>query len=529
MNLVENASTCPTIAQAGGERAPWRLAALSACAMLLVAAASRAADPPPQPAGVVTARPAAAAEQRVARHMERIRQEPPALRAFLQALPKGADLHTHLSGAVYAESYVTWAAELPLCIDLATLAFVDATGDVPEGASDAPLPRCTDPAGQRPAAQALEDLVLYRRVIDALSMRHWRSTSTTGHYQFFDAFQRFGVVARRGRAAPTGIVGRSVAEIMHRAGLQNVLHLELMMSFGADAGLASADAPWHAWETDAHFQGLRTRLLADGLQERVADRRRWLDGVEAETRAALGCGTPSAGPGCDVSVRFMPYALRGLPPHQVFAQALVAFELAAADPRIAGVNLVMPEDWHVPMRDYELHMRMYRFLAKAYPGVNVALHAGELAFGLVPPEQLGRHVRQAIEIGGARRIGHATDVMHDVDPAALLQDMARKRIAVEVSLSSSDMILGVSGPRHPLRQFLRAGVPVVIATDDEGVARSDLTNEYQRAVEEQGLTYVDLKAISFNGIDFSFLPAGEKARARQRLEAAFAAFEARYE
>jgi len=30
------------------------------------------------------------------------------LRAFLKAMPKGADLHVHLSGAVYAEDLLRW-------------------------------------------------------------------------------------------------------------------------------------------------------------------------------------------------------------------------------------------------------------------------------------------------------------------------------------------------------------------------------------------------------------------------------------
>ena len=94
------------------------------------------------------------------------------------------------------------------------------------------------------------------------------------------------------------------------------------------------------------------------------------------------------------------------------------------------------------------------------------------------------------------------------------------------SLGSSDLTLGVRGARHPLRQFLRAGVPVVIATDDEGVARSDLTNEYQRAVEEQGLGYPEIKAISRNSLEFSFLPAAKKADLMRQLDAALAAFEA---
>ena len=43
--------------------------------------------------------------------------------------------------------------------------------------------------------------------------------------------------------------------------------------------------------------------------------------------------------------------------NRVFAQAMFAFELAASDPRIVGVNLVMPEDWFFSMRDYDLHMQ----------------------------------------------------------------------------------------------------------------------------------------------------------------------------
>jgi adenosine deaminase len=460
-------------------------------------------------------------EQRVAQHFERIRAEPPALRAFLRAMPKGADLHTHLSGAVYAESYIRWAAELPLCVDLPTLAFVASQSVAPTApAAGAPAQvTCERPASQRPAADALHDPALYRSLIDALSTRFWQGARNAGHYQFFDAFTKFGPVAREGREAPE-FVARSVAEVVQRAALQNVLHLELMLAFGP-----GFEEPPGLTDGDAGFAAARTTLIAQGLPERVADRRRWLDGVEEATRTFLRCGQADPMEGCRVSVRYLSYALRGLAPERVFAQALFAFELAAADPRVVGVNLVMPEDWFVPMRDYELHMRMYAFLQRQYPSVDIALHAGELTLGLVPPEQLGLHVRQAIEIAGAKRIGHGTDVMHDADAAGLLRQMAARRIAVEISLSSSDLILEVRGVRHPLRQFLRAGVPVVIGTDDEGVARSDLTNEYQRAVEEQGLSYAEVKAISRNSIEFSFLPAAEKARLQQELEAALAAFE----
>jgi adenosine deaminase len=74
-------------------------------------------------------------------------------------------------------------------------------------------------------------------------------------------------------------------------------------------------------------------------------RRRWLDSVEAEARAILRCGTASASPSCGMSLPFLAQVLRGVSPSQVFAQSMLAFELASADSRVAGVKLVMPEDW----------------------------------------------------------------------------------------------------------------------------------------------------------------------------------------
>ena len=494
-------------------RLGWSIVAVVAA--IAAVRAQPAIEAPRRPAPAVTA------EARTAAHFERIRREPPALRAFLRAMPKGADLHTHLGGSIYAESMIQWAAELPLCIDTTDLRYV-AAGPPADGARGGAAPTCVDPTRQRPAADVVRDSLLYRSVIDALSVRHWDPARKPGHYQFFDTFGRFNPVVRELNAPSTVVTGRALAEVAHRAALQNVAHLEPMMavSRGIDAG---ADAAWH---TDP-FAAVRDQMLAAGLRDRVAEQRRWLDAVEAQSRTTLGCGTAAARPGCDVSIRYIAYALRGVAPHQVFGQALAAFEMATADPRVAGVNLVMPEDGYVSMRDYALHMRMFRFLGNTYPTVNVSLHAGELSFGLVPPEQLGLHVRQAVEVAGAKRIGHGTDVMYDANPASLLREMARRRIAVEVSLGSSDIILGVRGARHPLRQYLRAGVPIVIATDDEGVSRSDLTNEYQRAVEEHGVSYGELKRISRDSIAHSVLPPEAKARAARRLEAAFAAFEAR--
>jgi hypothetical protein len=57
--------------------------------------------------------------------------------------------------------------------------------------------------------------------------------------------------------------------------------------------------------------------------------------------------------------------------------------------------------------------------------------------------------------------------------------------------------------------FIRVGGEdgqVALATDDEGVSRIDLTQEYVRAVETFSLAYADLKEIVRNSLEYSFLP-----------------------
>ncbi len=114
------------------------------------------------------------------------------------------------------------------------------------------------------------------------------------------------------------------------------------------------------------------------------------------------------------------------------------FELVEADPRVVSLNLVQPEDDPIAVRDFSLHMSMLDYLHGQYPRVPIALHAGELADGLVPPEALRFHVRDSIRIGHARRIGHGAAVMYEDDPFGLLRELAEKQVLVEVALSSAD-------------------------------------------------------------------------------------------
>lgn len=419
-------------------------------------------------------------EAKTARYFATIQTDPLMLLPFLRKMPKGGDLHNHLSGSIYAESFVQWAADSGLCVDLGTLSAV--------------VPPCDPNAGKPPVATALRDATLYRRLIDAWSMRNWQLSGKSGHDQFFDTFGKFGAIT-------SGRTADMLVEATQRAAGEGVSYLELMLTpDGYAARQVGINAGWNA-----DLAAMRQTMLDKGLRDAVNTGRKAIDEAETKYRNSLGCGTPTAKPGCNVTVRFQYQVSRGAPREQVFAQILAGFEMASVDPRVVGLNLVQPEDWLVPMADFTLHMRMIEFLHGLYPKVHITLHAGELSPGIVPPEGMRFHVRQSVEIAQAERIGHGVDVMHEDDPIELLQKMARRNILVEICLTSNDVILGIRGREHPLRLYLKYGVPVTLATDDLGVSRSDMTREYLRAALDQGMNYLQLKMMARNSLTYSFV------------------------
>jgi adenosine deaminase len=309
--------------------------------------------------------------------------------------------------------------------------------------------------------------------------------------------------------------------VASRAAAERVGYLELMLTPNG----AGAVAHGRAAGFDQDFGRLRDKLLADDFQAVIAEARRRIDVAEASKRELLNCGAANADAGCRTTIRYIAQARRAGVPEQVFAELLAGFEVATQDPRFVGVNLVQPEDDPTAIRDFSLQMRMIDFLHGKYPEVRIALHAGELVEGLVPPEVLRFHIRESVRTGHARRIGHGGGVMYEDDALGLLREMADKRILVEVALSSNDLILGHKGNRHPLAAYLKYGVPIALVTDDAGVARSSLTLEFRKAVEEQGIDYRTLKRMVQNSLEYAFVDDATKVRLKADLAAALDAFE----
>ena len=486
-----------------------------------------------------------AGERSTARHMENIKDNGPELRLFLQDMPKGGDLHNHLTGAIYAENYIRWAAEDGTCANLVDPRLIWKGKDADCQAE-----------GLARAADIIADAETQRQFINKMSMRAFvPSAGWPGYDHFFDTFPRMNWQPHR--------LGDMLAEVAERADGQNLVYLELMETFLTDDLVALIPKVGLRPDmTAADVEQLHADLLAagfaDALEKAVGEVKERMKAATARKREVLGCEVNEDAMGCDVVIRFQQQVIRTLDPVVSYLMFGLGYHLVEDDANFVGMNLVAPEHDPRALKYYDLHMRMMQFLREKHGAINIALHAGELELGLVDTVHLKDHIRKAIDVAGATRIGHGIDIAYENDAEQLMAHMRDNEIMVEINLTSNDSILGIKGDDHPVALYRSRGVPVALSTDDEGVSRNDITYEYMRGVREQGFDYGDLKHMSRNALKHSFLQGarlslnencqkdmkrdqgpGEncaiflannpKAKAQWDLEKRFKTFEAKYD
>ncbi len=423
---------------------------------------------------------------------------------FFTQMPKGGDLHHHYSGALYVETYLDWASKKGLRINTETWR-------LDTGRSDITIDSLK------------KNNALYRKVLEVWSDEDF---SDNFHLQeppdqhFFNTFGYFGNISKAYYHA-------GLEEIKEEAEKENVQYIETMFSL-------------------PHISVKLNPVLNDSMEDFQDNRdtlhlykvfNLFVNAIKADSnydksetdylKEMYACheGIDDSG----FTMRFQAYAVRVLPPENVFATLYGCFDAAARDKSalLVGVNIVAPENNYVSMRDYWLHMQMFRFLKRLFPSVKTAMHAGELCMGMVKPQDLTYHIHDAIFIAHADRIGHGVDIPYETEAPEILKRMKADSIAVEVNLTSNEFILGVKGSDHPINLYSDAGVPTVISTDDAGVSRNNLTSQYVLLASRYHYSYSQIKVFVYNSIQYSFLKQSEKAALKEKLTKRFEVFEAK--
>ena len=464
---------------------------------------------------------------KVSEYFATIRNDENRLRQFFTEMPKGGDLHNHLTGAVYAENYFKFATEDGLWVDMA----------------NGKLYQPKDSTKGREMLRLSPDMPNLHNtrmaLIDKWSIRNFNPGKFPlgADEYFFGAFGLFNTVA-----------GRHTVELMQelrkRAARENVQYLEIMLS---SLGINAAKIDQFCG--NGFYGSYNTRLKQaikddaervkgrDGTDKMLAEIYRewenspamngWVDKYVAYIDSIDVHSTLSSGYDRAPVCYYQGYASRNAEPLVVYARLYVAFKSCLREgSKLVGVNIVSAENSEVAIEDYTAHMKMFRYLDKATGNkVKTSLHAGELTLGLVEPEEMCSHIREAVFVAGADRIGHGVDVAFEEGSISLLNEMRKRRVPVEINLTSNEFILGVMDDIHPFMLYRQAGVPMVISTDDPGILRTNLTQQYVLVALRYGLDYFEIKELVRNSIRFGFMPDTEKTALLKRVEKEFAFFE----
>ncbi len=437
------------------------------------------------------------------------------LNMLMTMLPKGGDIHHHYSGSVYAETYLDWVGQRGFCIYREN----DPVNkqekfrvDSRQLAANALSPSCLSADAVR------KDVNFYRELMSAWSVVDFDNhvhQQLAPDQHFFNTFGHFSGIAKFN-------FNQGLKILKQQAIAENQQYLETMLKSAPITDHPEFSAKIDALQPKSSkaelvdvFEKFANFLDQDlGAQKKIAD---YVQEIQRDTE-----GLDDA----EFTLKIQTYVSRNSAPSKVFSSMYAAFAASQNNPLIVGVNIVGAEHAVVALRDYHLHMQMFAFLKQRFPKVRLSLHAGELVLGMTSPEHLQHHMRSAVQIAQAERIGHGVDIMHETNPDQLLALLRERNVAVEINLTSNAFILGLKERTHPVTMYLRHQVPIVISSDDAGVSRNNLSREYFLFTSRYKPSYDTLKKTVYNSIRYAFLSEQDKAKQLRELDRRFVQFEA---
>jgi len=445
-------------------------------------------------------------------YLEKIRNNEALLTAFFQQMPKGGDLHHHFSGSVYAEPLLERAITEDFYLNLETMA----------------VSKTKPSNGNWENFSSIKNkgkLEYYeQQIMQTWSIKDYNG-SVPSDDQFFDSFMKF---------EPTiaGHFAEGMLELKKRAIAENVSYIETQLStIPCDMNVSDLDdfnAKLRQVSTQKDEKAVLKLLdeLYKSLQKK--DAKKYADDFNTNFLAKLHKDLKIDDE--KFTMRYQNFVLRFMEPVDLFKNLVIAFISSSESKLTAGVNIVSPEHGENSMKDYWLHMVMFKYCHSKFPDVKYTLHAGELTLGLVQPEELTWHINDAIYVAGANRIGHGVDIAYEANSYDLLKYMAQKNIPIEINLVSNEFILKVKENRHPFTLYKEFNVPIVISTDDAGILRSNMTEQYVLLAKRYpDVNYQTIKKYVYNSINYSFIQ-DESVRKQliKDLDNKFKVFEARF-
>ncbi|TDO83236.1 adenosine deaminase/adenosine deaminase CECR1 [Flavobacterium chryseum] len=445
-------------------------------------------------------------------YLEKIRNNEALLTAFFQQMPKGGDLHHHFSGSIYAEPLLERAIAEDFYLNLETMA----------------VSKTKPSNGNWQAFSSLKNngkLAQYEQQV----MQTWSAKDYNGSVPsddlFFDSFQKFEPTIQ-------GHFAEGMLELKKRAIAENVSYIETQLStIPCDMNVSDLTDFNSKLRQAANQKDEKAVLkLLDELYKSLQQKDAKKYATDFNTNFISKLHKDLKIDDDRFTMRYQNFVLRFMDPVDLFKNLTIAFISANDSKLVAGVNIVSPEHGENSMKDYWLHMVMFKYCHTKFPDVKYTLHAGELTLGLVQPEDLTWHINDAIYIAGANRIGHGVDIAYEANSYDLLKYMSKNNIPIEINLVSNEFILKVKENRHPFTLYKEFNVPIVISTDDAGILRSNMTEQYVLLAKRYpDVSYAIIKKYVYNSINYSFIQdEAVKRQLLKDLDNRFKTFEAKF-
>ncbi|KAF0243106.1 MAG: hypothetical protein Q8K64_09790 [Sediminibacterium sp.] len=451
--------------------------------------------------------------QPVNQYFEKIRTDEAALTAFFNLMPKGGDLHHHYSGSVYPETLLEHAIANNFYLNRESMTVVKEKPSVGKWEQFSTIQQSGN----------LEQVK--EQIIQQWSIKNFNHLNEASNTHFFSSFEKF-------KAANDDSFAMGLMELKNRAVSENCSYIETQLNTMSTTISTTNFEPLNdqlrklqiTKNEKAVFQLLDSIYVYLIKQNITKDAQEFNADFVEKLHDSLKIDDDK------FTMRFQNYVLRFMEPVDLFKQLVLAFISANKSAIIDGVNIVSPENGDTALQDYWLHMIMYKYCHNRFPKVRYSMHAGELTMNLVKPEELKWHIRSAVYTAKANRIGHGVAIAYEDSSYDLLRYMARQKIAVEINLASNAFILNIKDSRHPILLYKSFGVPIVLSTDDAGILRTTLTEQYVLLAKKYtAFSYSDIKNIVYNGIRYSFIEdENVKKKLLKNLDERFRVFESTF-
>ena len=436
--------------------------------------------------------------QDFSQQFEILKRDPHALYAFLKKMPKGGELHSHLSGAVRFERLLAVAITHNYKVvfrkdDGYVCGF---TGPGPDREWNEPC-RSANVVVRRVADLSPEERNRLSKAV-TLDLSDRERGEDSGFAAFDRIFDRLSALTGNADVMP-----ELVQEVMDEAASNNVSYLELRVNPIGRRDLQGKTVP--------------IEELVLRLKDSVAEKNRRLGPEQAvivKFIVAIQRQTKPNDPGGITDLRPVACSLRS-PCPSLLRQAYFLAARRYSD-LFVGIDLV-----GLPEVDSSAD---FSSLRREFDDASITLHAGE---ALDPKRQ--NHIQEAI-LAGAKRIGHGFNLENSAAATALV---CTRQIPLEVSLTSNKLLGLLPGDdlkAHPFPRYFRAEIcgekrrreighlPMTLNTDDAGIFQTDLTNEFSLAVRTYDLSWDEVKQLSRNSIEEAFANEAERMLLLQRWE-----------